>query len=94
MAKDPVCGMQVNESTKYQSEHMGQKFYFCSQGCKSTFAGNPMKYMGGHDVSMGHHCPVLSLFRLAEVGHKGKRRKENRPGPGCPSDSTRPTPQY
>ena len=55
MAKDPVCGMQVAESTQHQSEHMGQKFYFCSQGCKSSFDGNPMKYMGGHDMGMGHH---------------------------------------
>lgn len=55
MTKDPVCGMQVNESASLKSEHMGQIFYFCSQACKSNFDGNPMKYMGGHQMSMGHH---------------------------------------
>lgn len=55
MAKDPVCGMQVNESTTLKSEHMGQAFYFCSQNCKSSFDANPMKYMSGHGMSMGHH---------------------------------------
>lgn len=55
MAKDPVCGMQVNEPAPFKSEHMGQTFYFCSQGCKSNFDSNPMKYMGGHDMGMGHH---------------------------------------
>ena len=54
MAKDPVCGMQVSESAQFKSEHMGQTFYFCSQGCKTNFDGNPMKYMGGQDMGMGH----------------------------------------
>ena len=55
MAKDPICGMQVSESTSFTSDHMGQKFYFCSQNCKNTFDKDPMKYMGGHQTSMGHH---------------------------------------
>lgn len=55
MAKDPVCGMQVSESTTFKSENMGQTFHFCSQKCKSNFDGNPMKYMGGQQMSMGHH---------------------------------------
>ncbi len=46
MTKDPVCGMKVDEKTaKFTSEHMGKKFYFCSQMCKTKFDGNPMKYM-------------------------------------------------
>lgn len=47
--------MQVSESTSFTSDHMGQKFYFCSQNCKNTFDKDPMKYMGGHQMSMGHH---------------------------------------
>jgi Cu+-exporting ATPase len=47
MAKDPICGMNVNEKTaKYKSEHKGKTYYFCSQMCKSTFDKNPMKYTG------------------------------------------------
>lgn len=46
MAKDPVCGMKVDEKTaKFTSEHMGKKYYFCSQMCKTNFDRNPMKYM-------------------------------------------------
>ena len=30
MAKDPVCGMIVNEKTGIHSEIGGRKFYFCS----------------------------------------------------------------
>jgi YHS domain-containing protein len=30
MAKDPVCGMVVNEKTAISAEIEGRKFYFCS----------------------------------------------------------------
>ncbi|MDG7006607.1 MAG: YHS domain-containing protein [Nitrososphaerota archaeon] len=55
MAKDPVCGMQVSETTSFKSEHMGQTYYFCCQADKTSFDSNPMKYLGGHQMSMGHH---------------------------------------
>ena len=37
MAKDPVCGMVVNEETGISSEVGGRLFYFCSPMCKQTF---------------------------------------------------------
>ncbi|TLY00838.1 MAG: YHS domain-containing protein [Thaumarchaeota archaeon] len=47
MAKDPVCGMMVDEkTTKFKSVHEGQTFYFCSASDKATFDKNPHKY--GH----------------------------------------------
>ena len=59
MAKDPICGMNVDEKTaKYKSEHMGKTYYFCSQMCKTTFDKNPAKYAAGgqSEHSMGHSC--------------------------------------
>ena len=45
MAKDPVCGMQVNEQTAaVKSEYRGKPYYFCSPACKATFDKNPEKY--------------------------------------------------
>ena len=47
MAKDPVCGMTVNEKgAKFTSEHAGKTFYFCNASCKSTFDKNPSRYAG------------------------------------------------
>jgi len=47
MAKDPVCGMTVDEKTaKLKTEHMGKTYYFCNQSCKATFDKNPTKYAG------------------------------------------------
>jgi len=46
MAKDPVCGMEVDEKTaKHKTEHMGKTYYFCAAGCKEKFEANPHKYM-------------------------------------------------
>jgi len=49
MAKDPVCGMNVDEKTaKLKSEYMDKTYYFCNQMCKTSFDKNPKKYVGGH----------------------------------------------
>jgi YHS domain-containing protein len=46
MAKDPVCGMNVDEKTaKSKSEYNGKTYYFCAPGCKSTFDKNPAKFI-------------------------------------------------
>jgi YHS domain-containing protein len=45
MARDPVCGMQVNEpQAAGQSEYRGQTYYFCSQTCKQQFDQDPQRY--------------------------------------------------
>ncbi len=50
MAKDLVCGMQVDEqearSRGLTSEYQGQTYYFCARGCKREFDQNPERYVG------------------------------------------------
>ena len=42
MAKDPVCGMMVDEKkAKFKSDYNGKTFYFCAASCKETFDKNP-----------------------------------------------------
>ena len=54
MAKDMICGMEVNEKTApAKSEYMGKTYYFCAPGCKKAFDANPTKYIGGQQTS-GH----------------------------------------
>ncbi len=44
-AKDPICGMEVEEETaKWKSEYQGKTYYFCAPGCKKAFEENPEKY--------------------------------------------------
>jgi YHS domain-containing protein/nitrogen regulatory protein PII len=45
MAKDPVCGMNVDEKTAAgTANHRGKIYYFCSQRCKAQFEKAPEKY--------------------------------------------------
>jgi YHS domain-containing protein len=47
MAKDPICGMMVDEKTaKIKSQYRGKTYYFCAQACKITFDKNPGSYAG------------------------------------------------
>lgn len=46
MAKDPVCGMDVDPATaKQKAEHQGKTYYFCSLGCKKSFEANPARFL-------------------------------------------------
>jgi Cu+-exporting ATPase len=46
MAKDPVCGMEVDpKEAAAQSNYKGQMIYFCAVECKQKFDANPEKYL-------------------------------------------------
>lgn len=45
MAKDPVCGMNVDEKKAGGTvAYDGKTYYFCSAACKATFDKAPAKY--------------------------------------------------
>jgi YHS domain-containing protein len=45
MAKDLICGMDVDEKkAKFKTDYMGKTYYFCSAMCKQKFDANPQKY--------------------------------------------------
>ena len=37
MAKDPICGMTVDESSPLRAGRDGQTYYFCSEHCRKKF---------------------------------------------------------
>ena len=46
MARDPICGMEVDEKTaRYKSEYLGKTYYFCAPGCQKTFESKPEDYV-------------------------------------------------
>jgi Cu+-exporting ATPase len=56
MAKDPVCGMTVDEATakwtsddeataKWTSEYKGETYYFCNERCKLAFEKAPERFV-------------------------------------------------
>jgi Cu+-exporting ATPase len=59
MAKDPICGMSVDEATALRAERDGQTFYFCSDHCRQKFveqAGTAMPIPSGQTGGTGGCC--------------------------------------
>lgn len=60
IAKDPVCGMDVDVNTfPARSEYEGKPYFFCALACKTQFDKDPAKFVakqgnGGHHH--GHGC--------------------------------------
>lgn len=48
---DPVCGMQVEETTsQWSMDHEGETYCFCSWGCMLAFLEEPGQYI--HEASV------------------------------------------
>ncbi len=45
MSTDPVCGMEVEEQGHRHTDHNGQTYYFCSEGCQNKFEASPSQYV-------------------------------------------------
>ena len=47
--KDPVCGMEVDE-TDLAHDHAGRTYHFCNPKCREKFKADPRRYLGDtHD---------------------------------------------
>jgi Cu+-exporting ATPase len=54
MAKDPVCGMSVDEAQPGGTAvYKGQTYFFCSNGCQKKFEENPEFYFGAEAQARG-----------------------------------------
>ena len=62
-AKDPVCGMNVDPKTsRHRADHGGQTFHFCSNGCKTKFEADPVRYVAGGDARIVEAAPDGAVF--------------------------------
>ncbi|MFA5900932.1 MAG: heavy metal-binding domain-containing protein, partial [Hyphomicrobium sp.] len=76
MAKDPVCGMDVDPHTaKFRADHDGRTYYFCAAGCRTKFIANPTSYIGKNKappppVAPGtiYTCPMHPEIRQVGPG--------------------------
>ena len=51
---NPVCGMAVSTANPMHVEiYEGVSYYFCCDGCRTTFQKEPAKYAAIHHASMG-----------------------------------------
>lgn len=46
LAKDPVCGMDVDPHTaKHRADHAGRTYFFCSASCRERFVADPASFL-------------------------------------------------
>jgi YHS domain-containing protein len=65
-AIDPVCGMTVvKANAKATFDYKGTTYYFCSTGCKESFAKEPEKYLKAQQAKAGEAAAP------AQKGHMG-----------------------
>lgn len=54
MTRDPICGMNIDESAAAgRSEYQGRTYFFCSSACKTKFDQNPQQYAGRSSAEPG-----------------------------------------
>ncbi len=64
IVKDPVCGMEIDPETAFAlREHMGQKFYFCSEDCVGKFDADPHRFGMAGSATSGVN-PALAFSRI------------------------------
>lgn len=76
MAKDPVCGMDVDpHTTKFRADHAGRTYYFCADRCRTKFIADPLKYLGDEPRSSEpvpegtiYTCPMHPEIRQVGPG--------------------------
>ena len=62
MAIDPICHMQVDESTTIRAERDGATYYFCCESCRRKFLGlEPTSVPATMMVSGNGGLPVVEL---------------------------------
>lgn len=44
MAKDPVCGMEVEQGALKET-YRNQTYYFCGERCLDSFKANPKQFI-------------------------------------------------
>ncbi|MBD3674349.1 MAG: heavy metal translocating P-type ATPase [Planctomycetaceae bacterium] len=91
MAIDPICHMDVDESTSITAEKDGEKFYFCSEGCRQKFLeGEESGEKGGScchgEGSMQHSnlLPVMGQDFVPSASSSGQSGSGKYICPMCP----------
>ena len=62
LAKDPVCGMDVDPHTaKHRADHAGRTYYFCSARCRERFVADPAKFLAA-DTAKPEPVPEGTIY--------------------------------
>ncbi|WP_459975054.1 heavy metal translocating P-type ATPase [Nocardioides pyridinolyticus] len=71
LAKDPVCGMDVDPATSQHSvKHGGTTYFFCSAHCQARFEADPSSFVGQpHTDEHAHHAASADVPHDHNIEH-------------------------
>ncbi len=68
-AIDPVCGMTVvKANAKATYDYKGTTYYFCSTGCKESFAKEPEKFLQAQAKGEAAKMPGQMMGHMGQMG--------------------------
>ncbi|HUP58347.1 MAG TPA: HAD-IC family P-type ATPase, partial [Bdellovibrionota bacterium] len=68
---DPVCGMEVDETSEHRRVHAGKTYYFCWEGCAKKFAEAPEKFLTKQSPEPAQACAIYTCPMHPEVRQVG-----------------------
>lgn len=51
LARDPVCGLEIDRATAASIEHLGHVYYFCCRACFDAFLRAPDSFLGARRLA-------------------------------------------
>ena len=76
--KDPVCGMNVSNDSKYFYHYLEDDYYFCSEHCLTKFKENPQKYIHVDNE------PICTDENLCHVNVQASHKTDDKVTYTCP----------
>lgn len=70
MSTDPVCGMEVAESTDLTAVYEGETYRFCSESCLERFRADPESFLDGDEgehAAWSDYLPLVILVACAAL---------------------------
>ena len=81
-AIDPVCGMTVvKANAKATFDYKGETYYFCSVGCKESFAKDPEKFLA---KAKAEGAKAGQMGQMGHMGQMGGQMMKQEGMAGCP----------
>ncbi|MBC7467268.1 MAG: heavy metal translocating P-type ATPase [Bdellovibrio sp.] len=68
---DPVCGMQVDITTKRKWSYHDKNYYFCSDKCLQKFSSDPESFLKGTTVKSTSSDAIYTCPMHPEIKQKG-----------------------
>ena len=88
---DPVCGMQVTETSQYYFDYLSIRYLFCSAGCQQKFSLQPENFLKQDNVQTASSC--CAKEKQQKIASCGEGESEQKIAPVKASSCCAPKPK-